>query len=99
MDRAIATAQRYAGVRSTIVVCGDVAVGGLALNGFPFRHDSGIALRHEGHDALLGLDDGDRETVPGELDGCREAVGAGTDYHGIVNASCGQLLNLLSRLF
>jgi hypothetical protein len=25
-------------------VCGDVAIGGLTLNGFPFRHDSGIAL-------------------------------------------------------
>ncbi len=30
--------------RSTIVVCGDVAIGGLSLNGFPFRKDSGIAL-------------------------------------------------------
>jgi alkaline phosphatase len=44
LDRAVATAQRYAGARSTIIVCGDVAVGGLALNGFPFRNDSGIAL-------------------------------------------------------
>ena len=25
-------------------MCGDVAVGGLSLNGFPFRKDSGIAL-------------------------------------------------------
>src|SRR4029453_19454727 len=30
--------------RSTIVVCGDVAIGGLSLNGFPFRKDSGTAL-------------------------------------------------------
>ena len=30
--------------RSTIVVCGDAAIGGLSLNGFPFRKDSGIAL-------------------------------------------------------
>ena len=44
LDRAIATAQRYAGARSTIIACGDVALGGLALNGFPFRDDSGIAL-------------------------------------------------------
>lgn len=43
-DRTVATAQRYAGGRSTIVVCGDVAVGGLHANGFPFRKDSGIAL-------------------------------------------------------
>lgn len=44
LDRAVAMAQRYAGARSTIVVCGDVALGGLTLNGFPFRKDSGIAL-------------------------------------------------------
>ena len=43
-DRAVATARRYAGGRSTIVVCGDVAIGGLHANGFPFRRDSGIAL-------------------------------------------------------
>jgi alkaline phosphatase len=44
LDRAIAIAHRYAGARSTIIVCGDVAIGGLALNGFPFGNDSGIAL-------------------------------------------------------
>jgi alkaline phosphatase len=44
LDRAVAVAQRYAGARSTIIVCGDVAVGGLTLSGFPFRNDSGIAL-------------------------------------------------------
>jgi alkaline phosphatase len=44
MDRAVSTAQRYAGARSTIVVCGDVGIGGLHLNGFPFRKDNGIAL-------------------------------------------------------
>ena len=44
LDRAIAIAHRYAGARSTIIVCGDVAIGGLALNGFPFRTDSGIAI-------------------------------------------------------
>jgi alkaline phosphatase len=44
LDRAVAIARRYAGQKSTIVVCGDVAIGGLGLNGFPFREDSGIAL-------------------------------------------------------
>lgn len=44
LDRAVATAQRYAGGRSTIIVCGDTAIGGLHANGFPFRKDSGIAL-------------------------------------------------------
>lgn len=44
LDRALAMALRYAGQKSTIIVCGDVAIGGLSLNGFPFRRDSGIAL-------------------------------------------------------
>jgi len=44
LDRAVATARGYAGSGSTIIVCGDVAIGGLSLNGFPFRSDSGIAL-------------------------------------------------------
>jgi alkaline phosphatase len=44
LDRAVAVARRYAGQRSTIIVCGDAAIGGLSLNGFPFRKDSGIAL-------------------------------------------------------
>ena len=44
LDRATAIARRYAGPRSTIVVCGDVAIGGMNLNGFPFRKDSGLAL-------------------------------------------------------
>ena len=43
-DRAVAVARRYAGQKSTIIICGDVAVGGMNLNGFPFRQDSGIAL-------------------------------------------------------
>src|SRR5947207_2768246 len=44
LDHAVAIARRYTEQRSTIVVCGDVAIGGLSLNGFPFRQDSGIAL-------------------------------------------------------
>jgi len=44
LDRAVGVARSYGGPRSTIVVCGDVAIGGLSLNGFPFRKDSGIAL-------------------------------------------------------
>jgi alkaline phosphatase len=44
LDRAVAVARNYAGLKSTIIVCGDVAIGGLSLNGFPFRQDSGIAL-------------------------------------------------------
>jgi alkaline phosphatase len=44
LDRAVAVARNYAGTKSTIIVCGDVAIGGLSLNGFPFRQDGGIAL-------------------------------------------------------
>ena len=44
LDRAILVARRYSGQRSTIIVCGDVGIGGLNLNGFAFRKDSGIAL-------------------------------------------------------
>jgi alkaline phosphatase len=44
LDRAVLVAHRYAGARSTIVVCGDIAIGGMSLNGTPFRKDSGIAI-------------------------------------------------------
>ena len=44
LDRAVAVARRYAGEKSTIIVCGDVGVGGLHLNGAPFRADRGIAV-------------------------------------------------------
>ena len=40
-DRAVAVAQRYVGRKSTILVTGDCGVGGLSLNGFPFRRSSG----------------------------------------------------------
>src|SRR5438105_6637689 len=44
LDRAVGVARSYGGARSTIIVCGDAAIGGMSLNGFPFRKDSGIAL-------------------------------------------------------
>jgi alkaline phosphatase len=44
LDRAVSVALRYAGENSTVVVCGNVAVGGLHLNGSPFRTDRGIAV-------------------------------------------------------
>ena len=44
LDRALATSRRYAGPKSTLIACGDVGIGGLSLNGFPFRKDSGLAL-------------------------------------------------------
>jgi len=44
LDRAVGVARSYGGPKSTIIVCGDAAIGGMSLNGFPFRNDSGIAL-------------------------------------------------------
>jgi len=44
LDRAVGIARSYGGPRATIIVCGDAAIGGFSLNGFPFRKDSGIAL-------------------------------------------------------
>lgn len=41
LDRAVATALEYAGPKSMIIVCGDVAIGGMSLNGFPRRDASG----------------------------------------------------------
>ena len=47
LDRAVAVAVEYAGAKSTILVCGDVAIGGLTLNGSPSRAVSGVALLAE----------------------------------------------------
>ncbi len=44
LDRAIATAVRYAGERSLIVAVGRHATGGMNLNGYPLRQDHGVAL-------------------------------------------------------
>ena len=44
LDRAVALARRYAGAKVTIMVCGDVGVGGLHLNGSPFRTDRGMSV-------------------------------------------------------
>jgi alkaline phosphatase len=44
LDRAVATATRYAGEKSLIVATGKVGIGGLSLNGSPLRADHGVAL-------------------------------------------------------
>jgi alkaline phosphatase len=41
LDRAVAVALEYAGTKSTIFVCGDVAVGGMNVNGFLPRTNAG----------------------------------------------------------
>jgi alkaline phosphatase len=44
LDRAIATALRYAGERALILAVGRHATGGMNLNGYPLRQDHGVAL-------------------------------------------------------
>ena len=44
LDEAVAEAVRYAGKNSLIIVAGKRNVGGLRLNGFPFRNDKGAGL-------------------------------------------------------
>ena len=44
LDQAVAVAQSYASQDATILVAGNLGIGGLSLNGFPFRRDSGVAL-------------------------------------------------------
>jgi alkaline phosphatase len=44
LDRAVKVAREYAGSNATILVAGNFGIGGLSLNGYPFRRDSGVAL-------------------------------------------------------
>lgn len=44
LDDAVATAINFAGENSLILVAGKQSVGGLRLNGYPFRNDKGVAV-------------------------------------------------------
>ena len=44
LDEAVAFAASYAGEDSLILVVGKQSIGGLRLNGYPFRHDKGVAV-------------------------------------------------------
>jgi alkaline phosphatase len=44
MDRAIATAMKYAGDNSVIVAIGKHATGGMTMNGYPLRQEHGVGL-------------------------------------------------------
>lgn len=44
LDRAVKVSGEYAGKNSAIIVCGDTAIGGMNVNGYPFRYDSGVAI-------------------------------------------------------
>ena len=43
-DQAVATARQYAGPNALIVVTGKQNIGGLSMNGYPFRNDKGVAV-------------------------------------------------------
>lgn len=44
LDDAVATALSFAGANSFILVVGKQSIGGLRLNGYPFRDDKGVAV-------------------------------------------------------
>jgi alkaline phosphatase len=44
LDRAVKVSREYAGRNTALIVCGDVAIGGMNVNGYPFRYDSGVAI-------------------------------------------------------
>jgi alkaline phosphatase len=44
LDEAIASAMTFAGQNSVILLVGKQSVGGLRLNGYPFRNDKGVAV-------------------------------------------------------
>src|SRR5207237_9095607 len=43
-DSAVQVGREYAGRNAAIIVCGDAAIGGMSINGYPFRYDSGVAI-------------------------------------------------------
>jgi alkaline phosphatase len=44
LDRAVKVSREYAGRNAAVIVCGDAAIGGMNVNGYPFRYDSGVAI-------------------------------------------------------
>jgi alkaline phosphatase len=44
LDEAVATALSFAGADSLVLVVGKQSIGGLRLNGYPFRDDKGVAV-------------------------------------------------------
>ena len=44
LDRAVQISREYAGRNIAIIVCGDTAIGGMNVNGYPFRYDTGVAI-------------------------------------------------------
>ncbi len=66
LDKAVATALQYAGDTALIVVTAKQAIGGLRLNGYPFRRDKGVSLIGTNTQGIPSLT---WSTGPGATDG------------------------------
>ena len=44
LDRAVKLDENMRAETAAIIVCGDAAIGGMSVNGYPFRYDSGVAI-------------------------------------------------------
>ncbi|PWU11427.1 MAG: hypothetical protein C5B47_00790 [Verrucomicrobia bacterium] len=66
LDKAVATALQYAGNTALIIVTGKQSVGGLRLNGYPFRRDKGVSLISTNTQGVPSLT---WSTGPGKTDG------------------------------
>ncbi len=94
LDRAISVALEYAGTKSTIFVCGDVAIGGLMLNGHPPRNEGGTFLERKDPGTTSRLTwatgpNGPEAPLPQEAEGAvgKTAAGESSSPAGISRAT------------
>jgi len=66
LDKAVATALQYAGNTALIIVTAKQSIGGLRLNGYPFRRDKGVSLISTNTQGVPSLT---WATGPGKTDG------------------------------
>ncbi len=66
LDKAVATALQYAGNTALIIVTAKQSIGGLRLNGYPFRRDKGVSLISTNTQGVPSLT---WSTGPGKTDG------------------------------
>ncbi|MCF7728974.1 MAG: alkaline phosphatase [Chthoniobacterales bacterium] len=74
-DQAIALARQYAGPNSLIIVTGKQNLGGLRMNGYPFRNDKGVAvlgLNQEGAPSIT-WSTGPGHNINGSISGTENA--------------------------
>ena len=91
-DRAIAAAKNYTGANSTILVAGNLGIGGLTLNGSPFLRDSGMAVlgvNSAGEPALTWATgpNGPRRGSDGDATGAADSAKSGLLANGMEPAA------------